>query len=80
MSNEKEKPEGCDSCGWETVELTFYISHGATIPEAWLCEVCESTFAGNAYHYPRQYQNKEIMRMISYTTNMILAEIRKGRP
>jgi predicted Zn-ribbon and HTH transcriptional regulator len=69
---ETEKPEECESCGYETERLTLYDSHNGDNPLAWLCEVCASTYAGNAYHYPRQYENRHIMQQISYCTNLIL--------
>ena len=78
-TRENEKPEGCDFCGWETDDLKFYtVPNGVgVVPEAWLCKVCRNTLAGNARHYPRQYENKDIMRNISYTTNMILDAMKK---
>ena len=73
------KPEECNFCGYETKELEFYNNQSAPIPEAWLCEVCASSVASSgAYHFPCQYENKDIIRHISYCTNMILSTMKRS--
>lgn len=73
-----EKPEECDFCGYPTEKLEFYKYSHADVENAWLCEVCASTAAGTAYHFPRQYDQKEIMKQISFCANMILERIERG--
>jgi ribosomal protein L37AE/L43A len=73
---EDEKPEECNFCGYPTVELVFYKYNHAEIENAWLCEVCASTLAGNAYHFPRQYENQHIMKQVSFCTNLILDKLK----
>ena len=81
------KSEECDSCGWETtalIETDAYArtpGHGPFTPNeektwAWLCEVCRSTNAGNAYRFPRQYENKEVLATIAWGINYLAAAIR----
>lgn len=79
MSDKREKPETCDSCDYETKKLKWYESPGSQNVEAWLCEVCAGTLAGNAYHNPRQYDNAPIMKQISYCTNLILDAIKTSK-
>ena len=68
--------EYCDSCGYETDNLTTYRDYPAE-EKVRLCNVCASTKAGNAQQYPNQYPNRDVLEMIAYTTNMILDEIKK---
>lgn len=91
----KPDPEDsyCDCCQFQTTELTLVdayartFGHGPFTPEqdkeyAWMCDVCHSTLAGNAYLYPRQYEYE--VYLISATinwgsTNAILAKIEQLR-
>lgn len=44
----------------------------------WLCRLCASTLAGNAYDYPEQYQGQAaVLKTICYVGNTILAEVKK---
>jgi len=76
------KSDECDSCGWETTELVETDAyartrgHGPFTPDnekswAWLCVVCQNTFAGNAYCYPNQYENKEVLATIAWGINYL---------
>jgi len=78
----------CDSCGWETTELVETDAyartpgHGPFTPDnektwGWLCIVCRSTFAGNAYCYPNQYENKELFVTIAWGINYLADQINK---
>lgn len=84
MSGHQGKPEECDNCSWETSALTECDAyartrgHGPFTPDdekewAWLCEVCRSTLAGNAYLYPNQYPNGDVMAVVAWGINRILA-------
>lgn len=46
---------------------------------AHLCKVCRSTFIGNAYFWPAQYENAEVLRTLGWIANKLLEEIRKGK-
>jgi len=65
--------EMCQSCGYQTKNVKFYESSGNS---GYLCEICSCTQAGNAFHYPNQFENIKIMQQISFIGNMILDEIR----
>ena len=73
-----DKPECCEACQFETGALTRYDKY-RNFPEKeefkWLCEICASTMAGTAYEYPDQYPNREVMFMMAWCTNRILAAI-----
>ena len=82
------QPEECESCNWTTTELTKTDAyartrgHGPMTPNedkiwGWLCHVCRSTYAGNAYCYPDQYENQTVLSMIAWQTNY-LASLIKG--
>lgn len=58
----------CEFCHYKTV-TDEYSNAGKS---AQLCEVCASTMAGNAYFYPNPHVDADVLRMIAYTTNMIL--------
>jgi hypothetical protein len=83
------KPDECDACGWPTSYLTECDAyarnpdHGPFTPEeekerAWLCEVCRSTYAGNAYMYPRQYDNRQVLSTIAWGINRVVDEVRRA--
>jgi hypothetical protein len=72
---EEFEHENCDACGYPTKNLKKYEFAAGKEP-GWLCECCAGTYAGNAFFYPEQYDNIEIMRQISYCTNMILDKLR----
>lgn len=72
-----EKPEECCSCRFQTEELTEYdppfMSKRTT---KWLCRLCASTMAGNAYDYPDQYRGQtDIMQTVCFVGNTILRAI-----
>lgn len=85
------QPEECQCCLFPTAALTKCDAyartsgHGPFTPEAekqwaWLCEVCRSTYVGNMYLYPRNYDTTlaYIGAAVNYGTNLILAAI-EGR-
>lgn len=76
---EKEKPEECHSCDYLTEDLDIYDrGPGADSEEPmWLCALCASTRAGNAYQYPRQYPNEDVLRTICYVGNVILDQLKE---
>jgi ribosomal protein L37AE/L43A len=78
-----EKPEDCNNCGWETDELKECDAYARVQGDdektwAWLCDICRNTYAGNAYLYPRQYENRDVLAMLAWGINRVLAEIRGG--
>lgn len=81
-----EKSEECDSCGWETEALTETDAyarvqgHGPFTPAeektwGWLCEVCRSTMAGNAFCYPSQYKDTDVLTTIAWGINYLADKI-----
>ena len=73
---------------WETPDLTKTDAyartqgHGPFTPNeakqwGWLCDVCRATWAGSAWLYPDQHQNKEVLSMIAWQTNFLAEEIAK---
>ena len=76
-----EKPPECEFCEWETELLVWVDMAGQE--SGWLCNVCRSTRAGNAFCFPRQHEMIDALKAISHTTNMILGAIenrsRKGQ-
>ena len=71
----------CDFCMWPTTEPLHdserFIGMGNLPQRAKLCDVCYSTYAGNAHHYPEQYPHREVMRLVAWQTNY-LASLIKG--
>jgi len=74
---QREKPEECEACNFETTELKLYDNNK---PGFWLCEICAKSVSGNAKIYPKPYENKELLHMQAFCTNMVIAEIRKSAP
>lgn len=84
-----EKPEECENCMFgtnELVECDAYartIGHGPFTPDdqkqwAWLCEVCRSTYAGNAYLYPfSSGYDQPTLATIAWGINRILQAFRE---
>ena len=76
MKNDKQQ---CDSCQAEFKlgELEdFSSSYPHWDDQLMLCELCKSTFAGNATVYPSQYeQNGKIVQAICFVGNKILKRI-----
>lgn len=79
----EEKPEACECCDSTDVPLKTYGMNRHWPQEdkkKWLCILCASTAAGNAFEYPEQYRGSaDILSAISFVGNMILKEIRKGQ-
>jgi hypothetical protein len=82
MTVDRNKPEECDSCHFQTDDLKMYHDRiaGLRHPEkadGWLCELCASTLAGNAWRWPEQYGDSgNTMRTVCYVGNVVLAAIR----
>lgn len=73
-----EKPEECCSCGFKTEELEEYGPTAFQKPARtkWMCLLCASTMAGNAYDYPDQYrENADVLKTICFVGNTILRAI-----
>lgn len=68
----------CPSCGY-TTELKLSRSGPPASKTAYLCEVCRSTLIGNAYFWPVQYENVEVLRSMGWIANRLLEEIRKAK-
>ena len=76
-----DKPEECESCGWETPDLVRNKSQAWHDEEIeWLCEVCENTLLPNRMRDPASCDEstRDIMQHVTTCTHMILAEIRKS--
>ena len=74
----------CKCCGYEfeTIEsLSMYRLPGLRNPnnDQWqaLCNICASTFIGNAHNYPSQYENEWLGKALAYVANEILQTLRK---
>ncbi len=72
----------CDGCGYEkekaglTKVIEDHAEKGST-RIGWLCKLCYETIAGNAYFFPSQYPNQEILRQINYVGNAIFDAIKE---
>ena len=82
----EEKPPECYSCGFETKAIKSYRRSReiATANEKsidggvkWLCFLCASTLAGNAYEYPDLYPDSNTLKTICYVGNVILDKLKK---
>ena len=74
---QREKPDHCEACNFETAELKLYDNKE---PGFWLCEICAKSVSGNAKIYPNLYENKELLHMQAFCTNMVIAKMRKNTP
>lgn len=87
MSNKLPKPEygydeytglyTCYGCG--VSQQTEYIMHMGQPngkKPVYVCEVCYKTHAGNSAVYPEQYEDRQTIKVIAQTTNLVLEEIR----
>lgn len=77
-----EKPDDCECCQSPNVELKFYEKSRFGRPQGddskgnWLCVLCASTMAGNAYEYPGQYRDGrsgDVMRTMCFVGNAVIA-------
>jgi hypothetical protein len=78
FKKDTEKGE-CDFCGYDT-KITRYREEHAELGHrktAWLCDVCANTDGGNAWFFPRQHSDTDILRSIAVATNMILDAVNK---
>jgi hypothetical protein len=78
--NSREKPEICQACYYETTELKPYGAFAMSkfpYTHKWLCDLCATTFSGNALEYPDQYENRHLMFHVCHVGNVLLSEIRK---
>jgi hypothetical protein len=66
----------CDACMFTTETTAYeYIRRGLTYT-AHLCAVCASSVSGTAYMHPHSYENRHVIHMIAFSTNMMLKEMR----
>lgn len=75
-----DRPEECESCGYETTAIKAYPNTRGLPQEEtwkWLCNLCAGTVAGNAYEYPEQYDDASTLQTICYVGNAILDAINK---
>jgi hypothetical protein len=78
--SEREKPEECDCCGFETEDLTFYegldtkiAGGGRTVKDDfWFCGLCASTPASTRYRY---CDEADALKTMCYVGNTILAAL-----
>ena len=69
--------EECDACHFSTRHLhkvprPFFAREQ---PDQWFCDLCWSSFAGNAAQYPDQYPEKKVLHHLCYLTNVLLEAI-----
>lgn len=76
-----EDKESCDACSYPTQHLhkTNPPFMSKRTEPYWFCDLCWTSFAGNAAQYPGQYEDGRVLQHICFVGNVILAEIRKGR-
>lgn len=77
-----EKPEECECCRFETMDLKEYDS-ARNFPQKpdetkWLCQLCANTMTGAFADYPQQHDRDalEVMKTICHVGNAILAAIK----
>jgi hypothetical protein len=83
IDNSQEQPEECDCCQFKTEALkpyeVFFASKAVQTTHKWLCELCASTYAGNAYEYPEQYPYQvATLRAMCYIGNVLLKAIQEN--
>lgn len=82
---ESDKPDRCASCEFKTEELIpcrryDQSSVANRVKDDWLCNLCASTSAGTAQHYPRQYQGQiAVLSTMCYIGNELLAAVHPER-
>lgn len=78
MSDENNKSEQCDACGFVMDELEKY-TRNIDGEVNWLCKLCAGTMSGNAIDYPNQYPDRsdDILFAICHVGNAIIKEIKK---
>lgn len=83
---DETKIEECDACGFAPVEVESYDrpDPGRVLdPDQrtiHLCKICANTVSGNVLLYPRNERSAgEVIQMVAYIGNAILAEIRAHR-
>ena len=65
----------CEFCGSETYEtFTVKNDYAEKKTAGELCEVCASTWAGNAFLFPSQYDTK-IFKQLSQIANFMLKKL-----
>ena len=78
-----QQPEACENCAFETKEIKAYPMHRKypVTQYKWLCDLCASTPAGNAYEYPEQFHNVPLFQTVCYIGNAIIQAIeQKQKP
>ena len=73
VKHEGGYPVECDSCGSVAPTYTQKIHCPDRTRE--LCEVCASSFIGNATRYPDQYVNVQLYQSLAQVANLILDKI-----
>jgi hypothetical protein len=78
---EQDKPEACQSCYFNTPDLTAYddgYDSPGVVRKLWLCELCANSLAGNVARYSSYgCHTKMIAGLVMNAANHIIAEIRK---
>ena len=78
VKNEHDEIEMCNSCCAE-VPVIKTKNMNSTLPynereDIYFCEICSTTFVGNAFCYPRQY-NQSLYATIAAVGNIIRRDI-----
>ena len=68
----------CASCGSVAPLSNFPVGNCNKVEDRYICELCASSFIGNATKYPTQYENVSLYQSIAQVGNVIL-DILTGR-
>ena len=69
----------CDSCGYRTRHLHKHEAPFTKLSPVWVCDLCFTTFAGNAALYPEQYPQGGVLQHVCFVGNVILDAIREKK-
>lgn len=84
FDNSKDHPGVCESCEFNMQEVQPYTINrhlgsredmSERNTHKWLCILCASTMAGNAFEYPEQYPERDVLQAICFVGNAILANL-----
>lgn len=76
-----EKPGECESCNFETVDITKYDVGTLERQDHWYCNLCASTMTSRFAHELRiQPSNRDVMQTVCYVGNAILQALKERAP
>ena len=78
MKDSKPHKGTCGFCDYYGGTVVTYTDNwGKSID---LCDICAATPAGSAAFHPQQYENQDVLKMISRCTRLILDVLSLKRP